>query len=72
METFEISDDYIDLNKLLKASGCCPTGGIAKLIISDGLVKVDGKVEYRKRRKIRHGQKVFFENRTILVVQSSI
>lgn len=50
---FEISDDYIELNKLLKASGLCDTGGQAKMIIKDGLVTVDEKVETRIRRKIR-------------------
>ena len=32
---------YIELMKLLKASGLTDTGGIAKMLISDGLVKVD-------------------------------
>lgn len=72
METFNISGDYIELNKLLKASGCCPTGGMAKLSISEGLVMVDGTVEYRKRCKIRNGQEVTFAGRTIRIVQSSI
>ena len=72
MESFEISGDYIELNKLLKAAGCCATGGMAKLSISEGLVKVDGAVEYRKRCKIRNGQEVTFADRTIRVVQSSI
>ena len=70
METFEISGDYIELNKLLKATGCCPTGGMAKLTISEGLVIVDGEIEYRKRRKIRSGQEVAFDDRIIRVVQS--
>lgn len=72
METFEISGDYIELNKLLKAAGCCPTGGMAKLSISEGMAEVDGVVEYRKRCKIRKGQEVTFAGRTICIVQSSI
>ena len=72
MDTFEISGDYIELNKLLKASGSCSTGGMAKLSISEGLVKVDGAVELRKRCKIRNGQEVTFAGRTIRVIQSSI
>jgi len=54
-QTFKISGDYIELNKLLKASGLCGTGGQAKMIIKDGLVIVDGEIETRIRRKIRHG-----------------
>ena len=52
---FKISGDYIELNKLLKASGLCGTGGQAKMIIKDGLIIVDGEIETRIRRKIRHG-----------------
>jgi len=71
VETFEISGDYIELNKLLKATDCCPTGGMAKLAISEGQVKVDGEIEHRIRRKIISGQEVGFDDRIILVVQSS-
>jgi ribosome-associated protein len=62
---FALSGDYIELNKLLKASGLCITGGTAKNAIENGLVTVDGKVEYRKGCKIRNGQKVEFDNNVI-------
>ena len=68
METFEFSGDYIELNKLLKASGLCGTGGMAKIEIENGLVSVDGTIEYRKRCKIRNGQMVVYGGRTINVV----
>ena len=69
METFELSGDYIELNKLLKASGLCETGGMAKIAIENGLVTVNGTVEYRKRCKIRNGQTVEYHGQTITVVQ---
>jgi ribosome-associated protein len=68
METFEFSGEYIELNKLLKASGLCESGGMAKIEIGNGLVSVDGTVEYRKRCKIRNGQTVEYGGRTIKVV----
>ena len=68
METFEFSGDYIELNKLLKASGLCGTGGMAKMEIENELVSVDGTVEYRKRCKIRNGQTVEYGGQTIKVV----
>ncbi len=68
METFEFSGDYIELNKLLKASGLCGTGGMAKIEIENGLVSVDGTVEYRKRCKIRNGQTVEYNSRTIKAI----
>jgi len=69
METFEFSGDYIELNRLLKASGLCESGGMAKIEIENGLVSVDGTVEYRKRCKIRNGQTVKYGSHTIKVVQ---
>ncbi len=68
METFEFSGDYIELNRLLKASGLCETGGMAKIEIENGLVSVDGTVEYRKRCKIRNGQTVKYGSHAIKVV----
>jgi ribosome-associated protein len=65
---FELSGDYIELNKLLKASGLCETGGMAKTVIENGLVTVNGTVEYRKRCKIRNSQTVEYEGQTITVV----
>lgn len=69
VETFELSGDYIELNKLLKASGLCETGGMAKIAIENGLVTVNGTVEYRKRCKIRNGQTVAYDGHSIQVVQ---
>ncbi len=60
--------DYIELGKLLKATGACSSGGMAKLAISEGRVNVDGVVETRKGRKIRRGQKVEFKGSTIIEV----
>ena len=66
--TFELANsEYIELKNLLKASGLCVDGGSAKEVISKGLVHVDGQVELRKGCKIRNGQTVEFQNRTILV-----
>jgi len=70
VQTFELQDrEYIELNNLLKITGLCGSGGIAKLQIADGLVTVDGQVELRKRCKIRQGQVVEFKGHKISVVQ---
>ncbi len=69
METFTLDGrDYIELNNLLKVVGLVSSGGLAKTLIADGLVTVDGKVELRKRCKIRDGQVVEFQGETIRVV----
>ena len=64
---FKIDGEYIELNKLLKASGLVATGGQAKMVISDGLVRVDGAVETRLRCKIRPGQTVEVEGQRLHV-----
>lgn len=65
--TFEITGDTIELIKLLKASGVCDTGGMAKIAIEEGRVSIDGNRELRKRCKIRKGQIVTFEDAVIEV-----
>jgi ribosome-associated protein len=55
---FQISGAYIQLNQLLKAIGWAESGSEANAMIDDGLVKVNGKVELRRRNKIMPGFKV--------------
>ena len=59
--------EFIELNNLLKVLGLCESGGMAKTAIAGGLVKVDHHVELRRRCKIRAGQIVEFEGRTITI-----
>lgn len=69
MIEFELAEhDYIELHSLLKVTGLCESGGVAKLLIAEGLVHVDGEVETRKRCKIRAGQIVTFNDRQISVI----
>jgi ribosome-associated protein len=67
-ETFKISGEYIQLSKLLKASGISDSGGQAKKAIEEGLVTVDGVTETRKGRKLRDGMVVKHGDNTIRVV----
>jgi ribosome-associated protein len=69
VDVFQIADqDFIELHDLLKVKGLCSTGGAAKAVITEGRVRVDGNVEMRKRCKIRKGQIVEYEGRTITVL----
>ena len=58
---------FVELNELLKLTGLCDTGGMAKTAIADGRVKIDGTVELRRRCKIHAGQTVEFKGHTIAV-----
>lgn len=55
---FELNDDYVELNQLLKLVGVCASGGAGKMLVAGGAVKVDGVSELRKTCKIRAGQRV--------------
>ena len=68
MEEFSLSGhEFIELRSLLKVMGLCDSGGIAKSVIAEARVKVDGNVELRKRCKIREGQIVEYESHKIVV-----
>ncbi|GAA0912854.1 RNA-binding S4 domain-containing protein [Nonomuraea longicatena] len=64
---FELETDFIPLCDLLKYCGITETGGMAKHLIAEGLVEVDGEVELRKTRKVRSGAVVSGEGFTIHV-----
>ncbi|AJZ88503.1 ribosome-associated protein YbcJ [Enterobacter sp. Cy-643] len=68
MATFSLGKHpHVELCDLLKLEGWCESGAQAKAVIAEGLVKVDGEVETRKRCKIVAGQTVSFESLSITV-----
>ena len=64
---FTLTEEYIELIKLLKTTSLADTGGMAKILVDDKQVRVDGHVECRKRCKIRKGQIVEVGQYRILV-----
>jgi len=67
MRLVEISHEPVELYKILKFEGMASTGGEAKLVISEGLVLVNGKIETRKRKKIFTGDIIEFDQETIRI-----
>lgn len=55
---FKLEDEYIQLQNVLKVCTIAQSGAMAKNIIQDGLVKVNGEVETRRGKKIRQGDVV--------------
>lgn len=55
---FKLEGEFVELNQLLKLAGLCNSGGAGKMLVAEGGVSVDGKVELRKTCKIRAGQRV--------------
>ncbi|MBW4659939.1 MAG: RNA-binding S4 domain-containing protein [Drouetiella hepatica Uher 2000/2452] len=52
------SSPAIKLDQFLKWSGAVQTGGEAKLLIQSGEVKVNGKMETRRGRKLMEGDRI--------------
>ncbi len=68
MIEFELKTEYIELIKLLKVLQLVESGGQAKLFVDDGLVMLNGKVEHRKRAKLRKGDQVQIDDELINIV----
>ena len=67
MNTIEITTEYIKVQDLLKLAGLTYTGGEAKVMVQEGLVTVNGEVCTMRGRKIRPGDTVEFEGKTLEV-----
>lgn len=67
--TFYLTGEFIELNNLLKILAIAPSGGAAKLMVAEGLVKVNGQTELRKTCKIRAGQVVTVHDEEIQVLE---
>ena len=63
----EIPKEPVELYKILKFEGLVPSGGEAKLVISQGLVLLNGEVETRKRKKIVSGDVIEFAGEVLKV-----
>lgn len=63
----KIKDEYIKLDQLLKYANLAESGSMAKEIILNGLVLVDGVVETRRGRKIYKNMEVNFNGERVIV-----
>ncbi len=71
MKTLSITGPYIELYKILKLENLAASGGEAKYLISEGLVRVNGLVETRKRRKTTAGDIVEYNGEQIMIAARS-
>ena len=58
METIKLREEHIKLGQALKAAGLVDSGVMAKDVILNGEVKVNGETETRRGRKLRDGDRV--------------
>ena len=63
----KIDTEFIKLDSFLKAVDAVCSGGEAKIIISEGMVSVNGEVELRRGKKLRPGDRVELGSKTFTV-----
>lgn len=67
MEEISIKDEYIKLGQAMKLAGLVSSGIEAKIVIQDGEVKVNGKVDTRRGKKLIPGDEFEFEGKIVKV-----
>lgn len=67
MEIIKLRDEYIKLGQVLKAANLVEDGVEAKLVIQDGLVKVNNEVDIRRGRKLYDGDVVSFDGQELRI-----
>lgn len=68
MQEIEITQEPVELYKILKFESIVSSGGEAKAVIDDGQVLVNGMVETRKRKKIISGDIIEFMGNEFKIV----
>lgn len=67
LQTIQLREDYIKLGQALKAAGLVSSGIEAKVVITEGEVKVNGEVEERRGRKLYDGDIAEFNGQQIQI-----
>ena len=65
----EITTEFIKLDALMKFAAMVGTGGEAKFVIAEGLVKVNGETCTMRGKKLRAGDTVEFNGETVTITQ---
>lgn len=67
MEIIHLREDYIKLGQALKAAGLVETGAEAKVVVKDGLVRVNGQIEVQRGKKLVAGDMVEYQGKTVKI-----
>lgn len=68
MQTFQLQKhDFIELYKLLKIMQLVSSGGEGKQVIDEQMVTVNGEIETQRRKKLRKGDIVEFNDEKVKV-----
>ena len=67
MKIVKIDTEWIKLDQALKLGDLVQSGGHAKSVIQDGLVKVNGIIENQRGKKIKVDDIIEFEKNKIII-----
>lgn len=67
MQVIHLREDYIKLGQALKAAGLVDAGAEAKVVIQDGLVRVNGEIEIQRGKKLVAGDIVDYNGEKIKI-----
>jgi ribosome-associated protein len=69
MEIIKLKEDYIKLGQAIKAAGFVESGVEAKIVITEGLVKVNEEIAYQRGKKLYDGDMVEFKKEIIKIIK---
>lgn len=67
MEKVKIKTNYINLGQFLKWIGLASTGGEAKMMITENMIKVNGQLASQRGLKLKEGDTVEVGDRSFLI-----
>ncbi|MCD8027986.1 MAG: RNA-binding S4 domain-containing protein [Erysipelotrichaceae bacterium] len=67
MQVLNIQTEFIVLGQALKLAGLVDSGSLAKIVIQNGEVLVNGKIETRRGKKLYNGDRVSFLDREFII-----
>ncbi len=70
LEKISINTEFIKLDAMLKYAAAVGTGGEAKLVISEGMVEVNGEVCTMRGKKLHAGVTVKFQDMEFEIVKA--
>jgi ribosome-associated protein len=69
-EKISISTDFIKLDAFLKFACIASTGGEAKFMVEDGLIKVNGESCTQRGKKLRPGDRISVDGELYEIISS--
>jgi len=67
VEEIIVRDEFIKLGQAIKAAGLVESGVEAKIVIQDGLVKVNGSVETQRGKKLVGGEVIEYNGSKVII-----